>query len=62
MNKTSFTGYGLNKEIVRALTGLKYERPTEVQEKVIPVALQKNDLVVKSQTGTGKTASFGIPL
>ncbi|CAM4079623.1 RNA helicase [Bacillus manliponensis] len=62
MNKTSFTGYGLNKEIVRALTGLKYERPTEVQEKVIPVALQKNDLVVKSQTGSGKTASFGIPL
>lgn len=62
MNKKDFTGYGLHKEIVRALASLKYERPTEVQEKVIPVALQEKDLVVKSQTGSGKTASFGIPL
>lgn len=62
MNKKSFTNYALSKEIVRALTGLGYENPTEVQGEVIPVALKKKDLVVKSQTGSGKTASFGIPL
>ncbi|MBO1624162.1 DEAD/DEAH box helicase [Bacillus arachidis] len=62
MSKRSFKDYALSKEIVRALTSLKYEQPTEVQGKVIPVALEKKDLVVKSQTGSGKTASFGIPL
>ncbi|PDZ63060.1 RNA helicase [Bacillus cereus] len=62
MSKKSFSNYALSKEVRRALTGLGYEHPTEVQEEVIPVALQKKDLVVKSQTGSGKTASFGIPL
>ena len=41
---------------------LKYETPTEVQSEVIPRALENQDLVVKSQTGSGKTASFGIPI
>ncbi|MGH1026285.1 ATP-dependent RNA helicase DbpA, partial [Bacillus paranthracis] len=62
MSKKGFFEYKLSKEIVRALTGLGYDHPTEVQGEVIPVALQKKDLVVKSQTGSGKTASFGIPL
>ncbi|MFE5389235.1 ATP-dependent RNA helicase DbpA [Bacillus thuringiensis] len=62
MSEKSFSDYKLSKEIVRALTGLGYDHPTEVQGEVIPVALQKKDLVVKSQTGSGKTASFGIPL
>jgi superfamily II DNA/RNA helicase len=62
MSKQSFSNYALSKEVRRALTGLGYEYPTEVQGEVIPVALQKKDLVVKSQTGSGKTASFGIPL
>ncbi|HDR6313720.1 RNA helicase [Bacillus cereus] len=62
MSEKSFSNYALSKEVRRALTGLGYEHPTEVQGEVIPVALQKKDLVVKSQTGSGKTASFGIPL
>ncbi|MBT2639692.1 DEAD/DEAH box helicase [Bacillus sp. ISL-39] len=62
MSKRSFDDYNLSDEIKRALTVLKYESPTEVQEKVIPLALQNQDLVVKSQTGSGKTASFGIPI
>lgn len=53
MSKKVFE-YKLSKEIVRALTGLGYDHPTEVQGEVIPVALQKKDLVVKSQTGSGK--------
>jgi ATP-dependent RNA helicase DeaD len=62
MIKTSFKDYTLSEEILRAIDGLGYEEPTEVQSKVIPVALEKKDLAVKSQTGSGKTAAFGIPI
>ncbi|USK33122.1 DEAD/DEAH box helicase [Bacillus sp. F19] len=62
MSNKGFIDYKLSAEIVRALDSLNYTEPTEVQNKVIPVALEKKDLVVKSQTGSGKTASFGIPL
>ncbi|MFI8685013.1 DEAD/DEAH box helicase [Rossellomorea sp. NPDC077527] len=57
-----FKDFKLSEEIERALSGLGYETPTEVQSKVLPLALEKKDLVVRSQTGSGKTASFGIPL
>ncbi|MGG4167671.1 DEAD/DEAH box helicase [Rossellomorea vietnamensis] len=62
MSDKQFMDYPLSEEIVRALSGLGYEAPTEVQSKVLPLALEKKDLVVRSQTGSGKTASFGIPL
>ncbi|ESU32133.1 RNA helicase [Bacillus sp. 17376] len=62
MSQRSFDNYRLSDEIKRALSVLKYESPTEVQSEVIPMALQNQDLVVKSQTGSGKTASFGIPI
>lgn len=62
MNHKNFDSFNISEEIKRALTDLKYTTPTEVQEKVIPLALEEEDLVVKSQTGSGKTASFGIPL
>ncbi len=57
-----FEQYRLSHEILRALEGLGYASPTDVQEKVIPVALNRRDLVVRSQTGSGKTAAFGIPI
>lgn len=60
--ENSFKDYQLSEEITGALEGLAYKNPTEVQRKVIPLALEKKDLVVKSQTGSGKTASFGIPI
>ena len=62
MNKGSFNDYDLSDEIKKALSGLGYEQPTEVQTKVIPLVLDRLDLVVKSQTGSGKTASYGIPI
>ena len=62
MIERNFEGYNLSEEISRALSVLKYETPTEVQREVIPLALNKQDLVVKSQTGSGKTAAFGIPI
>ncbi|MEK5070977.1 DEAD/DEAH box helicase [Sporosarcina sp. FSL K6-1508] len=62
MGEKSFEDYNLSDEIKRGLALLKYETPTEVQNEVIPRALQNQNLIVKSQTGSGKTASFGIPL
>ncbi|WP_342565462.1 DEAD/DEAH box helicase [Paenibacillus sp. FSL R7-0345] len=62
MSELQFRDYGLNEEIIKALDVLGYSSPTEVQSKVIPVALKGQDLIVKSQTGSGKTASFGIPV
>ncbi|HYK74942.1 MAG TPA: DEAD/DEAH box helicase [Pseudoneobacillus sp.] len=62
MSERRFEDYNLSDEIRRALDVLKYESPTEVQGEVIPKALEKQDLVVKSQTGSGKTASFAIPI
>ncbi|MNI34354.1 ATP-dependent RNA helicase DbpA [compost metagenome] len=62
MSEKRFTDYPLSEEIVRALDSLGYETLTEVQSQVIPIALEKLDLVVKSQTGSGKTAAFGIPI
>jgi ATP-dependent RNA helicase DeaD len=57
-----FADYGLSEEIIRSLDSLGYEQPTDVQNQVIPLALQKKDLTVKSRTGSGKTAAFGIPI
>ncbi|MFS0666060.1 DEAD/DEAH box helicase [Bacillus mojavensis] len=57
-----FKNYEISHDILRALEGLGYTEPTEVQRNVIPAALERKDLVVKSQTGSGKTAAFGIPL
>jgi ATP-dependent RNA helicase DeaD len=62
MSKRSFADYHVSEEIKRALAILKYETPTEVQSKVIPLVMENQDLVVKAQTGSGKTASFGIPV
>lgn len=59
---SEFKDFSISPDIARALEGLQYTEPTEVQRRVIPAALQKKDLVVKSQTGSGKTAAFGIPI
>jgi ATP-dependent RNA helicase DeaD len=62
MSKKNFSDYQLSPDILRAIASLKYENPTEVQARVMPIALDNKDIVVKSQTGSGKTAAFGIPI
>lgn len=57
-----FEKFKLSKEIMKSLDVLEYKEPTGVQEKVIPEVLFNKDLIVKSQTGTGKTGAFVIPL
>ncbi|KLU75114.1 DEAD/DEAH box helicase [Clostridium botulinum] len=58
----NFKEFNLSNEILKTIEMLGYKSPTEVQEKVIPIALKDKDIIVKSQTGSGKTASFGIPV
>ena len=48
--------------ILKAIEEKKYTTPTPIQEKAIPAALAKNDVLGCAQTGTGKTASFAIPI
>lgn len=62
MNHTSFENLRISPEILKALKSLRYFNPTAVQEAVIPLALEKKDIIVESQTGSGKTVAFGIPL
>lgn len=58
-----FKELGLEGEILKGIEDLGFEVPSPVQEKVLPVILgEENDLVVLAQTGTGKTAAFGLPL
>lgn len=58
-----FHTLGLSADVVSTLTSLGFERPTPVQEEAIPILLQRDcDLLSIAQTGTGKTASFGLPL
>ncbi len=58
----NFESYHLSDEVNKALDVLKYNEPTNVQSEVIPRLLKNQDLIVKSQTGSGKTAAFAIPI
>ena len=60
---SSFKELGVRKEFIKGLADLGIIEPTEIQSQVIPVLLHdKSDLVGQAQTGTGKTAAFGLPL
>ncbi len=57
-----FDSFGLSAEVLEAIAGRGYTLATPVQARCIPLALDGGDLIVRSKTGTGKTAAFGIPL
>ena len=57
-----FEEFNLDKNIIKSLKNMKYEIPSKVQSKVIPQLLNNKDIIVNSKTGSGKTASFAIPL
>jgi len=59
---TSFNDFGLVEPITRALRDEKYETPTPIQAQTIPLALEGRDVIGIAQTGTGKTASFALPI
>lgn len=60
--ENKFIEFNLENEILKAIEALGYKSPSPVQEMVIPEILKNKDLIVKAQTGSGKTAAFGIPL
>jgi len=60
---TSFTELGVEKSYIKALKELGINIPTEIQEKTIPILLEdQTDFIGLAQTGTGKTAAFGLPI
>jgi len=58
----SFEDLGLSAELLKAVSGAGYKHPTPIQEKSIPLVLMGRDLLGCAQTGTGKTASFSLPI
>jgi ATP-dependent RNA helicase RhlE len=59
---TNFHELGLTKQLVAAVTSLGYDTPTPIQAQAIPLLLEGRDMIGLAQTGTGKTAAFGLPL
>ncbi len=62
MTQSIFDAFGLSEPILRALRTENFVTPTPVQAKAIPILLEGADLMAVAQTGTGKTAAFGLPL
>jgi len=58
----SFSSLQLSEPILKAITDLGYTQPTPIQEQAIPVILSGKNLIAAAQTGTGKTASFVLPI
>ncbi|MGH2880519.1 MAG: DEAD/DEAH box helicase [Solirubrobacteraceae bacterium] len=61
MPKT-FAELGLSEQILKALQDVGYESPSPIQEEAIPSLLEGRDVIGQAQTGTGKTAAFGLPI
>ncbi|PAV30704.1 DEAD/DEAH box helicase [Virgibacillus profundi] len=59
---TTFNELGVSSPIMKALEKMGFEEATPIQAETIPLAMQGNDVIGQAQTGTGKTAAFGIPM
>ncbi|HPT73777.1 MAG TPA: anti-sigma factor, partial [Methanomassiliicoccaceae archaeon] len=57
-----FSSLGIEEPILRAIERMGFEEPTPVQVETIPLLLKGRDVIAQAQTGTGKTAAFGIPI
>src|SRR5712691_3360778 len=62
VTRNGFAEFLLSDEVNRAIREMGYVQPTEIQAQVIPLLLDTRDVIGQAQTGTGKTAAFGIPL
>src|SRR5919112_4808816 len=59
---TAFADLGLSESTLQALQDVGYENPSPIQEQAIPFLLNGEDIIGQAQTGSGKTAAFGLPL
>ena len=57
-----FTKFGLDARLLKAVLAMKFVTPTEIQKEAIPIALERQDIMMKSKTGSGKTLAFCLPL
>ena len=57
-----FSELGLDPELLQSVERLGFEEATPIQEQTIPLALEGKDVIGQAQTGTGKTAAFGLPI
>ncbi len=60
--KTKFESFNLNEELQNGINSLGWEFVTQVQKETIPLAISGRDVIGQARTGSGKTASFGIPI
>lgn len=60
-NTASFGNINLSKKVLTAIVEMGFEEPSPIQQKTIPLVLEGHDVIGQAQTGTGKTAAFGIP-
>ena len=58
----NFSDFNLSKEVLKAIVEMGFEEPSPIQKQAIPTMLNDEDIIGQAQTGTGKTASFGIPI
>ncbi len=58
----NFTQFNLSNELLHAIEKNSYTKPTAIQEKVIPLVLDNEDIIAMAQTGSGKTASYVLPI
>ncbi|MBT7981580.1 MAG: DEAD/DEAH box helicase, partial [Akkermansiaceae bacterium] len=58
----AFKKLGLSEKVITGIENAGYETPTPIQEKAIPIAIEGKDVIGASQTGTGKTAAFALPI
>ncbi|HET9104863.1 MAG TPA: DEAD/DEAH box helicase [Solirubrobacteraceae bacterium] len=59
---TTFAELGLSAELLQAIADVGYDSPSPIQEQTIPLLLQGTDMIGQAQTGSGKTAAFGLPM
>ena len=62
MDIVKFEELQLDERIIRAITEMGFEEASPIQAQAIPVVLEGRDMIGQAQTGTGKTAAFGLPL
>ena len=59
---STFADLGLSEATLQALQDVGYEQPSPIQEQAIPPMLEGRDVIGQAQTGSGKTAAFGLPI
>ena len=59
---TTFADLGLSEDLLKSVADVGFEAPSPIQERTIPSMLAGNDVIAQAQTGSGKTAAFGLPI